>query len=116
MDPLVTCAFVDLGFAKQSPIEWCAENAKMPARNYWDDQWVTTLVRPHAVAGVEPHASRLKAAPDELVNIFRPEDINIIVMGGESQGAFKMISGRYLGRGPGTANAEGPTGFIDIWR
>ncbi|MCC6780567.1 MAG: hypothetical protein IT537_28655, partial [Hyphomicrobiales bacterium] len=54
MDPLVARAFVDLGFTKQSLIDWCAENAKLPARQYWDDQWVTTLNRPHAVAGVEP--------------------------------------------------------------
>ena len=35
----------------------------MPAREYWDDQWVQTLTHPLAVAGVEPFASKLKAAP-----------------------------------------------------
>ena len=116
MDPIVARAFVDLGFTKQSLIEWCAENAKMPARNYWDDQWVTTLVRPHALAGVEPYASRLKAAPDDLISIFTPNDIKIVVMGGETQGAFKMISGRFSTRGPGTENKNNPTGLIDVWR
>jgi len=116
MDPIVARAFVDLGFTKQSLIEWCAENARMPARNYWDDQWVTTLVRPHAVAGVEPYASRLKAAPDDLINIFTPNDIKIVVMGGETQGAFKMLSGRFSTRGPGTENKNNPTGLIDVWR
>jgi hypothetical protein len=116
MDPIVARAFNDMGFTKQSLIEWCAENAKMPARDYWDDQWITTLIRPHAVAGVEPFASRLKAAPDEMISIFQPQDINIVVMGGETQGAFKMISGRYTGRGPGTDNKGNPTGLIDVWR
>ncbi len=116
MDPLVARAFVDLGFSKKSLIEWCAENAKLPARNYWDNQWMTTLIRPHAIAGVEPYASRLKAAPDELINIFRPEDINIVVLGGETQGGFKMISGRYIGRGPGTENQTNPTCLVDVWR
>jgi hypothetical protein len=116
MDPLVARAFVDLGFTKRSLIEWCAENAKLPARNYWDNQWMTTLIRPQAIAGVEPYASRLKAAPDELVNIFTPNDINIVVLGGETQGGFKMISGRYSGRGPGTENKNNPTGLIDVWR
>ena len=116
MDPIVARAFVDLGFTKQSLIEWCAENAKLPAKNYWDDQWVTTLVRPLAIAGVEPFASRLKAAPDELISIFAPETINIVVTGGETQGAFKMISGRLIGHGPGTADQSGPIGLIDVWR
>ncbi|PQA89538.1 hypothetical protein CW354_01310 [Marinicaulis flavus] len=116
MDPLVAREFDAMGFSKQSLIDWCAENAKMPARNYWDDQWVTTLIKPHAVAGVEPFASRLKAKPDELISIFRPEDLNIIVLGGETQGAFKMISGRYMGGGPGTDNKGNPTGLVDIWR
>ena len=116
LDPLVAKGFAELGFTKQALIEWCAENARLPARNYWDDQWVTTLIRPHAVAGVEPFASRLKAPPDELISIFRPEDIKIVVMGGETQGAFKMISGRYTGRGPGTDNKGDPTGLIDVWR
>lgn len=116
MDPIVARAFVDLGFNKQTLIEWCAENAQMPARNYWDDQWVTTLVKPHAVAGVEPYASRLKAAPDELVKIFSPDDIKIVVMGGETQGAFKMISGRFARGGPGTTAKNDPVGLIDKWR
>jgi hypothetical protein len=116
MDPLVARAFVDLGFTKQSLIEWCAENAKLPARNYWDNQWVTTLIRPHAIAGVEPYAGRLRAAPDQLVNIFTPNDIKIVVLGGETQGGFKMIGGRSSGRGPGTDNKDAPTGLIDIWR
>ena len=113
MDPLVARSFVDLGYSKESLIEWCAENARMRARDYWDDQWITTLIKPHAVAGVEPFASRLKAAPDEMISIFTPKDIKIVVMGGETQGAFKMISGRYTGRGN---NGSEPPGLIDIWR
>lgn len=115
MDPLVARAFADMGYTKQSLIEWCAENARLPARNYWDDQWITTLIRPHAVAGVEPFASRLKAAPDELISIFQPQDINIAVLGGETQGAFKMISGRLSGRGAKDSRGN-PIGLIDAWR
>lgn len=118
MDPLVAKEFAKLGFSKQSLIDWCAENAKMPARDYWDDQWTTTLIKPHAEAGVEPYASWLKADPDELISIFRPQDIEIIVTGGETQGAFKMISGRLVG-GPGL-RAGGTSGSgliaIDPWR
>jgi len=116
MDPLVARAFVELGFTKRSLIEWCAENAQLPAHQYWDDPWITTLIRPQAVAGIEPYATRLKAAPDELINIFTPDDIRIVVTGGETQAAFKMLSGRYLGRGPGTDNKGKPTVVIDPWR
>ena len=44
MDPIVARLFVELGFdSKEKLIDWCAENARMPAREYWDDQWVQTL-------------------------------------------------------------------------
>ena len=105
-----------MAIRKQSLIKWCAENAKLTARDYWDDQWAQTLILPHAVAGIEPYASRLKAAPDELINIFLPEEIKIVVTGGETQAAFKMFGGRYAGRGPGTFNKENPTVLIDEWR
>jgi len=54
------------------------------------------LLHPLAAAGVEPHASRLKAAPDEPINMYAAEDINIVVAGGETQGAWKMIGGRRI--------------------
>jgi hypothetical protein len=118
MDPIVARGFVERGFTKKSLIEWCAENAKLPARDYWDDQWTTTLIKPLAVAGVEPYATRLKAAPDDLIEIFTPEDIKIVVTGGETQGGFKMLSGRYFGRGPGTSilGNNKPTVNIEDWR
>jgi hypothetical protein len=94
IDPVAARGFVDLGFdTKEKLIAWCAENARLPAREYWDNQWIQYLMRPRAVAGVEPYASRLNAAPDELIRIFEPSEINIVVAGGETQGAWKMISG-----------------------
>jgi hypothetical protein len=64
-----------------------------PAREYWDNQWMQTLVRPWAVLGQEPFASHLKADPDEPVQTFRPQDISVVVVGGESGGTYKMIAG-----------------------
>jgi hypothetical protein len=116
MDPLVARGFAELGFSKEKLIEWCAENARLKARDYWDDMAIQTLIRPHAVAGVEPFASRLKADPDELIQIFRPEDIHIVVTGGETQAAFKMFGGRYAIGARGTANPMKPTILIDEWR
>ena len=54
---------------------------------------------------MEPYASRLKAHPDEVIKIYEPSDINIVVAGGETQGAWKMISG-----------ALRATVSIDAWR
>ncbi len=95
MDPIVARLFVERGIeTKQKLIDWCAANALLPAREYWDDQWVQTLLRPLAVAGVEPYASRLKAKPDEIVQMFEPKEINVAVTGGETQGAWKMFGAR----------------------
>jgi hypothetical protein len=106
MDPIAARAFVQLGFdTKEKLIEWCADNGRLTAREYWDNQWIQYLMRPRAVAGVEPFASRLKAAPDELIRIFEPEDIHIVVAGGETQGTWKMMSGALRG-----------TVSIDEWR
>src|SRR5215207_8628882 len=94
MDPIVARGFVDLGFdTKEKLIGWCADNALMTAREYWDNQWIQYLMRPRAVAGVEPYASRFKAKPDEVITIFEPSEINIVVAGRETQGAWKMLSG-----------------------
>jgi hypothetical protein len=106
MDPIVARGFVDLGFdTKEKFIQWCADNALLTAREYWDNQWIQYLMRPRAVAGVEPYASRFKAQPDELIKIFEPSEINIVVAGGETQGAWKMISGSLRA-----------TVSIDAWR
>ena len=108
MDPLCARGFVDLGFdTKEKLIAWCAENARVRARDYWDNQWIQTLIHPLAVAGVEPFATRLKAAPDELIQVFGPDQIKVIVAGGETQGAWKMFGGRYQ---------KAWTVAVDAWR
>ena len=94
LDPLSAKEFVDRGFdSKQKLSEWLASNARMTAKEYWDNQSVQTIFKPRGVAGIEPWASRLKAAPDDLIEIFRPEEISIIVMGGGTQAVWKMVSG-----------------------
>jgi len=106
MDPVAARLFVERGFdTKEKLIEWCADNARLTAREYWDNQWIQYLMRPRAVAGVEPYASRLKAAPDEVIRIFEPSEIHIVVAGGETQGTWKMISG-----------SRRATVLIDKWR
>ena len=57
------------------------------------------------MAGAEPYATRLKAAPDEIVQMYDPEDINVIVTGGETQGAWKIFGAKYVN-----------TISVDAWR
>jgi hypothetical protein len=108
MDPIVARGFVDRGYdTKEKLIDWCYDNARLPAREYWDNQWVRTLLHPKAVSEIEPYASNLKADPDEMIRMFRKEDIHIVVAGGETQGAFKMFGGMLRGK---------MTVSIDEWR
>lgn len=108
MDPIVARDFVRLGYDRKDKLtQWFAENSTVPAREYWDDQWVQTLVKPHAIAGIEPWATMLKAAPDEPVQKYRAEEISIVVLGGETQGAIRLISGSL---------SRAKTVLIDEWR
>lgn len=96
LDPSVARGFVDKGFAKkQQLIDWLAENAQVTAREYWDDPWTQTLIKPHAVAGVEPWSSMWTAAPEALVRKYRAQDISVVVLGGETQSAWKMVGGNF---------------------
>lgn len=108
VDPITANQFVDLGFdTKEKLSTWIAENGTLPAGEYWDDLWVQTLQLPMAKAGVEPYASKLKEADDEEVTLFEAKDINIVVTGGETQGAWTLIAGRLL---------DGATVSVDDWR
>ena len=99
--------FVERGMTtKEQLIDWMAANARLPAREYWDDQWVQTLLRPLAVAGVEPYAGRLKAAPDDIVQMFEPHEINIAVAGGEAQGRGKCSAPATSARSRSTPGAD----------
>ena len=39
------------------------------------------------------HQSDRQADPDEPVQTFRPQDISVAVVGGESGGTYKMLAG-----------------------
>ena len=94
LDPLAANKLVDYGFdTREKLVDWLAENSLLPAREYWDNQWMQTLVRPWAVLGQEPFSSHLKAESDEPVQMFRPQDISVAVVGGETGGTYKMLAG-----------------------
>jgi hypothetical protein len=108
LDPIVAQGFVERGFtSKRKLSEWISEECRLPAREYWDNQWIQTLARPLAVAGVEPYATRLKAKPDEPISVFTPDDVKVVVAGGGTQGAWRMFGASYRGKG---------TFSVDAWR
>jgi hypothetical protein len=94
LDPLAARKLVDYGFdTREKLVDWLADSSVRPASEYWDNQWMQTLVRPWAVLGQEPFATHLKAEPDDEIQTFRPQDISVAVVGGETGGTYKLIAG-----------------------
>ncbi len=83
LDPLVARGFVERGIdTKEKLVQWCAENARVPAREYWDNLWMQTLARPWGVSEIQ---------------MFQPDDISVVVVGGGTQPTWKLISGSLRG-------------------
>ena len=97
LDPIAARQFVDRGgfVKKQALIDWLHDNARLPAGEYWDYQLVQNYIYPRATSGEEPWASMLKAAPDAIIPMFRREDIHVVVVGGESNGYWRIMGAGY---------------------
>jgi len=107
LDPIAARQFVDRGgFAKKAAlIDWLYDTARMRAGEYWDYQLIQNYIYPRATFGEEPWASKLKAAPDEEIAMFRREDIHVIVVGGETNGYWRIMGCNYQ-----------TTESVDAWR
>ncbi|MBI2885716.1 MAG: hypothetical protein HYY02_00755 [Chloroflexi bacterium] len=97
LDPITARQFIDRGGfdTKEKLIRWVYENALMPADEYWDYQLIQNYIYPRATFGEEPYASRLKAAPDELIHMFTPEEVQVVVVGGETNGYWRIMGAPY---------------------
>ncbi len=108
LDPITARQFVERGGfdTKEKLIRWAHETAKMPAGRYWDLQLVQNYRYPWATFGREPLATKLKAAPDELISIFgnRTRSTSIVV-GGETNGYWQIMGCEYR-----------KTVSVDAWR
>src|SRR5215471_71045 len=107
LDPITARQFIDRGgFTKKDAlIDWLYETARMPAGEYWDYQLVQNYIYPRATFGEEPWATKLKARPDEMIPIFRREDIHVVVVGGETNGYWRIMGCNYQA-----------TASVDEWR
>jgi hypothetical protein len=97
LDPITARQFVDRGGfdTQEKLIRWLHENATMPAAVYWDYQLIQNYVYPRALNGVEPYATWLAAAEDELIPMYRPEDYHVVVVGGETNGYWRIMGCSY---------------------
>jgi hypothetical protein len=97
LDPIAARQFVTRGgfVKKDALIDWLHDNAQMPASEYWDYQLVQNYVYPRATFGEEPWASRLAAAPDALIPMFRRQDIHVVIVGGETNGYWRIMGCNY---------------------
>jgi hypothetical protein len=107
LDPIAARQFVDRGgFGKKDAlIDWLYDTARMRASEYWDYQLIQNYVYPRATFGEEPWATNLKAEPDAEIPMFRREDIHVIVVGGETNGYWRIMGCNYQKTEP-----------VDPWR
>ena len=106
LDPITARQFVDRGIkTKQELIDWTHKNATMPAGEYWSYQLIQNYVYPRATYGEEPYATMLKAQPDELVHMYEPHEVQVVVVGGETNGYWRIMGAGFRG-----------TTSVDKWR
>jgi len=107
LDPIAARQFQERGDfrTKADLAEWAASVARIPAADYWDTQLIQNYIYPRAAVGEEPFASKLAAPADELVPVFAPGDVHTLVVGGETNGYWRLFSGGYS-----------KTVSIDAWR
>jgi hypothetical protein len=97
LDPIVARQFIDRGGfdTKEKLIRWIYETATIPAGVYWDDQLIQNYIHPRALKGEEPYATMLKAAPDEWIPMNRLDEIEVVVVGGETNGYWRVMGCNY---------------------
>ena len=106
LDPITARQFIDRGIpTKEALIDWTYENARMPAGEYWSYQLIQNYVYPRATYGEEPYATLLKAKPDEMIPMYTRDEIQVVVVGGETNGYWRIMGGGYRG-----------THSVDKWR
>jgi len=97
LDPLAARQFVERGgfTGKRALADWLHATATMRAEEYWDYQLIQNYVYPRATAGEEPYASKLRAASDALIPMFRREDVHVVVVGGETNAYWRIMGANY---------------------
>jgi hypothetical protein len=117
LDPIVARSFIQLGYpTKDELIRWLHENVRIPARLYWDQYTTKNFVREDAELGIEPFATYRSAAPDALIPVFSPEKIQVVIVGGSSNGQWSAFSGGPLDPRFRNRRTDPVTVSVDAWR
>ena len=98
MDPLVAKNLKELqNFpTKESYSCWLSENVKMPAGHFCKADINYSFTRPLADQGIEPYTTWYHLPDDQLIAPYNiPENINIIVTGGETNAFWKTTDFAY---------------------
>jgi hypothetical protein len=117
LDPIVAQELAERhGFdTKEQLIRWVHENVRIPAARYWNHYSAKTFIKEDVALGIEPYATYAKAAPDDLIPLFEPDRINVLVVGGSTNGQWSAFNGRPLDprfRRP----SDRTTSSVDAWR
>jgi hypothetical protein len=93
LDPLAAERFLALGgFETRSALaEWVAANATRTAAEVWQTFEGRNLLRPRAALGEEPWATHRSAGLDAQIPPFAPEDVHVLVAGGETFGSYRVF-------------------------
>ena len=107
LDPIAARLFQDVGGlkTKKDLINWICENARMPASQYWDYQLIQNYQYPRATFGEEPLATKLRAKPEDMIPLWTPDQVNAVVVGGETNGYWRIAGARLAG-----------SACVDDWR
>ena len=98
LDPLVARHLKENdGFqTKLDFCRWISENFTMPAGQFWGTDLIHMMMAPLADQGVEPYASWKRLPEDTLIRPYdKPENINIVVVGGETSPMWKVSDFAY---------------------
>lgn len=97
-DPLVAAELKAQGYdTKEKLINWLQKDATISVADYKQSPFVDQYDAVQAKKGVQPYASWFKMPPNAKIPRFaKPEDINIVVTGGETMAAFQAGNLKYI--------------------
>ena len=107
LDPIVARGFVARGIATQADADRMVRRPMRacPPANIGTTSGSRRCCGRSRSPGSSPMPPASRPSPTSIIQIFEPGEINVVVTGGETQGAWKMIGARYQ-----------RTVSIDAWR
>ena len=93
LDPLAAERLVALGgLESRADVQaWVAAHATRAAAALWPTFEGRNLLGQRAALGEERWAAALDAAPDDEVALYRPDEVSVLVTGGETLGTYRVF-------------------------